>query len=277
MIKSMSRKKPNFRNLIAYMEKGGNPLVIGQNLRTTNLKNIWNVGNEFIKNYKYCPQRKNGIALYHEILSFSGKDTAHLTPQILEDLSTRYLAKRAPNALAYARIHHDKAHIHIHIMISANLIESPQKLRLSKAEFQTIKKELEAYQKEKYPFLKHSLCQENKPERSISGSEGELLRKGKVSQKERVIRVFTKALECLNENDFLQGLKNHNLELYQRGKNYGVIDTQTKRKYRLKTLGLQESFLSSPERWHTLQKRTQEIDQIKALKKSRQRQKEKSI
>lgn len=275
IIKSMSRKKPNFHNLIAYMEKGGNPLVIGQNLRTTNLNKAQSIRHEFIKNHKFCPHRKNGVALYHDIMSFSGKDTAHLTPQILEDLGTRYLAKRAQNALGYARVHQDKDHVHIHFMISGNLIESPQKLRLSKADFKTVKQELEAYQKGKYPFLKHSLCQEHKPERSISGKEGEILRKGKVSQKERVIHIFKKALEGTSEADFLQELKNYNLEIYKRGKNYGVLDTATQRKHRLKKLGLQEAFLLGPDRWQLYQKRTQEIKKIKELKISRQLEKEK--
>jgi len=273
MIKSMSKKKPNFHRLINYMGKGGDPFVIGNNLRTTHLNNFQSVENEFLKNYRYCPNRKNGVALYHEIMSFSKKDTKNLNEHILRDLGSRYLEQRATNALGYAKVHRDKDHVHIHFMISANLIESPKKLRLSKAEFHRIKQDLELYQKQKYPNLKHSICQEKTAKRKITRNEGEISRKGKITQKERIVTVFQRALNCTSKAHFLQELKINGLKLYQRGETWGLLEIKTQKKYRLKTLGVWEAFLKTPEKWQRFKDRTKEIGQIKEIKNRRQLQK----
>jgi len=70
IIKSMSRKVPTFRQLSTY---------IGQNKSAQSgqafCRNLYYEGNDettvsriFSENYQHLPKRKNGNALYHEVL-----------------------------------------------------------------------------------------------------------------------------------------------------------------------------------------------------------------
>ena len=65
---------------------------------------------ELLDNYRLLRKRKNGNALYHEILSFSSKDRPDLTPAILDDLTRQYIQLRCPDALVYAKAHLDTDH-----------------------------------------------------------------------------------------------------------------------------------------------------------------------
>ena len=57
----------------------------------------------------------------------------------------RYLELRAGEALGYATVHTDKAHCHIHVVISANLIRQEKKLHLSRPQFADVKRRIEVY------------------------------------------------------------------------------------------------------------------------------------
>jgi len=118
IIKSRSRKEATFGQLIEYINAPGQK---GKHAVFYNLKNRSRskITEEFLQNYQHGPKRKNGNALYHEMISFSAKDSAHF----------------------------DKDNPHVHLIISANLIRSKKKLRLSQFEFKQIKKQLEIYQK----------------------------------------------------------------------------------------------------------------------------------
>ena len=105
---------------------------------------------------RHLPARRNGVVLYHEILSFHPEDRERLTPALLEDLARQWLALRAPQALAYGRVHYDRGHVHVHLLLSANGVHSPRRIRLSRAAFGRAKRELERYQIEHYPQLVHS-------------------------------------------------------------------------------------------------------------------------
>lgn len=97
--------------------------------------------------------------MYHEVISFSPEDKSVLSPEKLEDITREYLNKRCSQAIAYARIHFETENPHIHVIISANEKGRQKRIRLSKSEFQEIKLNLERYQKELYPEIKHSIAQ----------------------------------------------------------------------------------------------------------------------
>jgi len=116
----------------------------------------------FAGNARHRPPRKNGGVLYHEVLSLARADRKRATPEVLADLAHHYLTLGAPGVLGYGVVHMD-GNPHIHLMISGNLRGSRKKLRLGRAEFAQVKRDLEVYQKERYPFLSHSLvCSKGK-------------------------------------------------------------------------------------------------------------------
>ena len=86
-------------------------------------------------------------------------DRERVTPAILEDLTRRYLELRAPYALGYARAHLDTDSPHVHIVLSANNVDSSKRLRLSSPRFAAIKRDIERQQLAVYPELRHSQAQ----------------------------------------------------------------------------------------------------------------------
>jgi hypothetical protein len=281
IVKSMSRKEASFGQLLQYINKPKNK---GKTAVLYNFQdfsdNVQQIETEFLENYEYAPKRKNGNALYHEIISFSEKDGKLLTEEVLHDLVFEYLEKRAVGALCYAKAHFDKKNPHVHIVISANFIKSPQKLRITKGQFQTIKRELEKYQKRRYPFLENSIVfegREKKEKLKTTIKEGERERRNgkqqEESRKEQIVDIVKNCLCVGSEKDFAEKLKAAGLKFYVRGKTVGVQEAQKGRKFRLQTLGVVSLYLAAQKRWENVNKRQIEIRQIE-MEKERQKWRE---
>ena len=145
IVKSMARKSPGFAQLLRYLDKPGETIpAFLHNFRTSPAEQV-NVLGQFLENARFLPPRKGGNILYHEVLSFSKDSALFLTVPLIEDLAGRYLDMRAPYALAYAKVHAQSACPHVHLVLSANDLESEKRIRVSRAEFGRIKKELERY------------------------------------------------------------------------------------------------------------------------------------
>ncbi len=202
---------------------------------------------EFLDNYRHLRQRKNGNALYHEILSFSPEDRPHLTPAILEDLTRHYIQLRCPDALVYARAHLDTDHPHVHLLISANNLGAVRPHRLSRTAFGRAKQELEQYQKKHYPQIRHSLAQTNAKSPPERRSESELNRRlargGRHSRKAQIRQLMQETLVVSDSvSSFATQIRLLGFDLYRRGNTVGVVDQAANRRYRLRTLGLLDAY-----------------------------------
>ncbi len=272
----MPRKSPSFGQLLAYItipERVG--AAIAHNL-TSDTDDIPSVHREFLDNYRYLPARKNGNVLYHEILSFSDLDQKDVTPSIVEELTLKYLDLRAPFALAYAQAHFETDCPHVHIMISANKAGSHRRLSLSRAKFARVKRDLEQYQQDRFPFLEHSVVLDRSRKQRNQGrrirqrrNESERDRRLTKQQckdpsRKQQIRdlVAEQLVVARSANGFALRLKVLGLQLYRRGKKFGVQDftacsdtSISGRRYRLKTLGLEDHFHKAIRQWKVLPKR----------------------
>jgi len=243
IVKSMARKGPSFRQLLTYIDQGaenGSPALV-HNLypqqTTTQLVR------EFVRNHRLLPKRKNGNSLYHEIIALEGQDglTASQWQTALRRLAQHYLQLRAPRQLAYARVHLDTDHPHLHLMISANELGSSRRKRWNRHEFRQIQIELERFARESLPELTtRSLY--DRPARSrikISRREGERQRRaGQLSSKQQLIQQLEQALGSSPTILQLHALAQaQGWQVYQRGRYLGLIVHG--RKYRLNTLGLE--------------------------------------
>lgn len=244
---------------------------------------------EFLENARHIRnQPKSGVVLYHEILAIAEADREQVTEEMLVDLTREYLQRRAPNALAYGKAQFDTDSPHIHLMISGNLIESKQKLRLERSEFERIKREMEAYQIEKYPQLSHSVVygkqkQKNHDRPILTQGEQERARrlkdhgdKSPTRKEDARARLQTCLIEAQSEGHLIELMRAAQLAPYVRGKTPGVLDTQTGRKYRLSTLGLDREGQATVQllrRCQSPQSRTdarlQQIADIRLLKMQR--------
>jgi len=250
IIRSMSRKAPTFSQLGSYIgqdDEGGGGRCFSQNLyyHGSDQKTISRL---FWDNYAHLPERKNGNALYHELLVLEPQP--HLPKdkqaQILLDLARQYSEMRAPFQLVWGRVHFDTAYPHIHLMISANEAGSNRRKRLDKQSFSRIQKELEIYKEVSYPELIEGRIY-NKTSRNnikVKASEGEYVRRtGLPSDKQKLAEQLRTLFTHHTHITALKAdLSRAGFTLYQRGINWGVKNTKTGKRYRLKTLGLTDDF-----------------------------------
>jgi hypothetical protein len=252
IIKSMSRKQATYSQLVDYFEDGrqDEKYNIYHNVYSTDAEKI---KEEFHENAAFLSKRKNGVYMYHEILSIT--KTRNLTEErqkeILRDIGLDYVRNRAKNNLVFGVLHVDKEdNLHYHFMISSNEIQSEKKHRLSKDEFSTFKKYLEQKVLTKYPELeqKKLINKEPRPGKEfgekLSNKGAELKRRtGKTDQrdnvKERLKTVFSGSK---TKADFFNALEAERLSIYVHGNTIGILDKDTERKHRLKTLGMLDEF-----------------------------------
>jgi hypothetical protein len=276
MVKSMPRKSMSFQQLLEYVnqpkEKGR---VLLQNFRTKK-DDPPAIHREFLGNARRLSRRKNGNLLYHEILSFSDLDKARVTPAIIEDLTRFYLARRAPYALAYGKAHFNTDCPHIHLVISANNFGSASRNRLTKAQFRAVIRELEDYQRERYPALSHSLVLAPNPSKPRSRRaeherRSRLRQQGKnlPSQKETMRALVLRELAASPSGEILlRNLGKEGIRLTCRGRTVTVEDTSRPkgRRYRLATLGLEGIFWKAVRQWEQAPER---LAMLQALERER--------
>gem|GEM_PF-892925 len=243
----MSRKVPSFGQLIEYMsdiEKSEEKYFIYQNIYSRNLAGI---ESEFLENASLMKKRKNGVYLYHEILSITRAEKISLKQQkeILRHLAYEYATRRAPKNLVFGALHDDHdGHLHYHLCISANALGEPKKTRLSKAQFSSFKKDMEKHVLQKYPELEQELVINREAKEKLGAKEYELKKRtGKKSVKEQVKDELHNIFNTARDKaELFNMLSEKGFELYIRGKTPGVKKTDTGKKYRLKTLGLLDDF-----------------------------------
>ena len=89
------------------------------------------------------------------------------------------------------------------------------------------------------------------------------------TKKNIIAQEVEKAFIALSEEQFLGILKNNGLKFYRRGKTVGVVNIETKKKYRLNTLGVLGGFESMQKRWSRGVERKKEIDEVRQVKAQR--------
>ena len=230
IIKSLSRQNKSFDALYKYLTRDKDSILRGFNLYS-NPYYKEEIVKEFLQNAQYLKRSRGKNYYYHEIISLAKNNLAKEEQEkILIDLASKYISLRAENHLTFSALHTDKEYTHIHLMISANEYMGNHRVRLSKKDFNTIQKEIEEYTNTIYP----ELGQERHYNKDFSKFR---------SKKEELVNTLEKLFKkSLSSNLFDEYCKDLNIEFYTRGKSVGVF--YEKKKYRLKTLGVLESYES---------------------------------
>jgi len=252
IIKSMSRKEASFGQLIDYIDRdeGEEKYRVRYNVFGREGEQITR---EFEENATLMRTRKNGVYLYHEIISLTRSSKIDLDEQkaCLREIVEEYIALRAPNNLCYGNVHDDMDHsIHYHLMISANRAGQSQKQRLTKAQFRTIQTSLEAYVLERYPQLEQKVAMNKRAREKLTQNGSELKRRtGETPKRDRVRDVLENIFQdVLSDKELFERLHTEGFALYSRGKTFGVVEADSGRKFRLKTLGVLSSYENCMER-----------------------------
>ncbi len=261
IIKSMSRKTKSFQQLLEYINKEDerkNKAILHNFI--TNTDDLEQITQAFLENAEYMPKRKNGITLYHEVISLPKSEK--ISPEILEDLAREYLQVRAPEALGYAKAHLDTDNPHIHFCISGNKIKQKIQNRLSRTAFSRVKQTLEIYKTKNYPELEKTSQRKIPSSPFIKGELRKNKERGQRTKKmlsEKISGIF---LSARSLSDSLQRLKDAELEPYSRGKIdlYGV--KYQGKKYRLSTLGVRELVDNRIDQIQGIKNRLSELNKI---------------
>lgn len=293
IFKTHTRRTASFKQLINYIahprEKGKDPIL--HNI-DQDPKRLQMIINDFVKNSRYLfdsfysKQYTKPVILHHDIISLSSYDKDRITEEILNDLARKYLELRAPEAKAFALSQFNTENPHIHLVISANKVESSEKMHISNKEFFSIRREMDRYLEQTYPELKNSLVfsQQIKQNKEISRAtmkvswyeqerEKRLKRAGKevTPSKKQMVRdaILTAFSIAMDSSQFVNLLKEQGLTLYKRGQNFGVENTEGM-KFRLNTLGLEQTLQQNFQQWAAMPKR---LEQERAIELEKVQQK----
>lgn len=251
IIKSMSRKHRTFSQLYHYMKDGSSRSseydYFSHNIYSRKDQDIIN---EFVVNSRKVKARKNGNYLFHEVIAItkSKQLTLEQEKERLFDIVRNYVDMRCKNNLVAGYMHDEKdINVHFHLMISSNELDAFKNQRLTKFDFDKAKKQLERYVIEKYPELEQDIIMNAKAEKKKSrqsNKAAEVKRKGgRLKKKEHMVKTLNSIFaNSRSMDDYFKQLEQQNFEMYNRGSAIGFINKTDGKKYRLKTLALEEQF-----------------------------------
>lgn len=262
----------NDKDRIRDEKEGG--FILKHNLQGENLSE-W-VNSYLINESKRVFKRRSNNVVNHVILAMGAQDANKITPEILKDLTEKYIEYRGIQGIYLAAPHWNKEHLHIHICESGLEIETGMSMRMSKPEFGRLKQSLEFYQREAYSFLEHSMVEHGAGiENQISDREAQLnIRKGKLSRKQILKNILSEKLPISqNLTDLKQVLEEQGIKIYERGgKVYGV--QYEGRNHRFEKLGFLEQIndlekreLSQLNRYNELEEINQQKEETELKKK----------
>jgi hypothetical protein len=249
-------------------------------IRNINELDINDMHKAYLTNEKYRKQRKNGIALLHEMVCLEKDFAHHATPEILKDLMETYIKMRgAEQALCIAQIHNNGQHLHF-MFSASNLRSSKSDLRLSNKKMKELLINFEIYHLQKYPQLK-SIVHTNKRERKrdIANEERNTRREAefwmkknnpdKKTKKDRAFELVSEILDrAQTKDDLIKALQeSKELQIYTYdGVMKGIILGNIK--FRFGTIGIEKERIQKLEK---IQSRLEELKLLKEMQSSRKK------
>lgn len=181
-------------------------------------------------------KRRNSVKLTHEILSWHPKDRDKLTLEGIEAMTRQYITERNPYGLYVGAIHQSQDHFHVHLCVSGVEYRSGKAMRLSKAELTEVKQNTQAFQREHYPELIHSVVDHGRGT-GLQLSDREYRYAG-VPTRQRLAEQIQGLVDSVkNESELISALVQSNLEPYYRNERLQGVMVDG-RKYRLRRLGV---------------------------------------
>lgn len=282
IIRTMSRKTPSFYQIVRYFDRHNRDqdYNIKHNIRSGSQEDIIE---EFLKNSQHIKTRKNGVYMYHEVLSLSkgSKLPKQRQKEILKEIVSEYIKARADKNLVYAVLHDEpNRYLHYHIAISSNERNKQKKLRLPKESFKALKRQTEKYVLQNFPELEQKpTIQTQRPKQiekiSQKGIE-QKRRTGELPQREQVKENLGEVLRSKTKQEFFEKLQKYKLGLNEPGKRKYISfkDLTTGRNHRVNTLGLSDQFREMSDRieLETKQPKNKQQEQTKQHKEAAQDQ-----
>lgn len=221
-------------------DKDGKSFVITHNLKGRKIDG-------WVEQYKLNEtfrkiKRSDSIKLTHEILSWHKEDSENMSLEKMEEMAREYIRERNPNGIYVAVPHFDKNHYHIHVCASGVEFRTGKSLRMSKVEFQKLKKDIQDYQIGHFPELSKSIVAHGKKDKTrLTEKEYQYkLRTCRATEKELLAGMLKTCYKAAtSKDDFFKKLKECGLKTYDRsGKTTGLV--YGSHKFRFNRLGYTE-------------------------------------
>lgn len=261
LVKVLSRTAPTYKSLLKYIlneqkAKDGRPIILRHNVRSMDIDGI---AHEFILNESYRKHpRKGQVYIHHSIVSISAnEDPKNITTEMLTDLGLKFMHLWGKDGMHFGAIHNNGTdHAHIHIITSGCKLYTGLSSRLTKANLQEVKVQLQEYQQDRYAVLTESICAHNSGKNFIHNAKWQKTNREKRHQAKEYLAQIVQ--DCFNEaktqNEFLELLQERNIYHYERnGIATGIVFEDIK--YRFHRLGISSEILEK------LPLVTNEIDQ----------------
>ena len=309
IVKSLSRKKQRrdpFFPLVRYIGKETSDELICCNINTPDINDYKGIAEEFRNNVSLCKRQiADSVLVYHNILSMHPDDYEKLNTEILRDLAFKWLELRrvvdvdhisdekgrvtsvvTGGCLVWGNIHDESKpgqnkNFHIHLMFSPNRLGETKRIRLTKSQFRKALLELEAYQKEKYPELTHSIVMDKMTEKNMSKTaatrrnETEKTVQDRLNKEPSKTKRVTKVQEirnifvaCLDNSkskaELVALLSDHGIVWHERGKKKTVSLEDCRgskgKRYRLdRSLGQLDIYNEKVLEWNKIKNRKKEL------------------
>lgn len=281
ILKSLSRKTPLFAQLAKYiLQEHDKPAPDGLErfIYTKNLQG--QTVDQWIKeletNESYRLRRtKNQVYLNHVIISWHVLDRQNITTAMLKDIAQEFTKRRGIAQYIAAPHYHQNA-VHLHILHGIEY-RTGKSLRISKARFAQIKRDLESIQRERYPAIHHSNIDHDKNNKDRShDTEYQIKQRTGTTRKAHLKHTVEQALtEAASPDELKQLLQEQGITVYERnGRLQGVLAPESNRKHRFSRLGL-ENRIKALQKQQTKEKEIQStLDRIRKLREEREQDKE---
>ena len=212
-------------------------------------------------------KRKDNVQIHHTILSFSNKDKAHVTEEVLRDMAQKFIELRGKDNLYVIVSHHDHDHVHLHCSISGTKINGLSS-RISSAEFAKLKIELDRYQQQKYPQLVHSLPRHGRSKKiQYIEVEKNIKRNERASDKTSLMQVLeTTFSKSTSRDQFFTELTSQGHVPYYRAGSFAGILFDGHRKFRINRLSYDEKKLSELDTREKEEKQLTELQELRSGK-----------
>lgn len=237
-------------------------LIIKHNIRSRTI-------NGFIKSFETHEKfriikRKDSVKLFHTIISFSPEDRAYINEELLKDISNKFIELRGEDNIYLITPHWNES-VHLHCVYSGVLLNG-RSARISNQKFRSLKRSLEAYQREHYPELIHSRIEHDKGLRLTKEAAINTFKLSHQSNKISLLECLEKAFaNATSKIEFINQLQKFGHDLYYRnGKLQGVL-FNGKTKYRFNRLNFDR------ERIENLDiSKKKELQELMSLRKGKQ-------
>lgn len=221
-VKVLSRKNPNYRQLVEYILKDRTPSKSAKDILKHNIKGstIDAIVKAFERNESLRTfNRKDQIALFHEIISLSSNEENYIPDSTMLDLTRKYIELRGYQGVYFAALHRDTEHCHAHIMTSALEYMTGKAHRISKSALQDIKLILQDYHLYKYPEISESFCDHSKGRTYAKNKEYQRRHKEERTKLKETVQLQVQDLfkQSKTFDKFLTSLRDNGLHYYERG------------------------------------------------------------